>query len=439
MNDSKIIVSLDIGTTSMKVVVANAAPDQLSIIGVGSVHAQGMDRGVIVDIDKAAQAIQAAVHKAASQSNTEIHDVVVGLPANGLQIFSCQGMIALNDHSKEIDDNDVHQVMAASLTQTLPAEQEYIALIPNSFTVDGFKNIKDPRKMLGTRLEFNGILYSLPKSIIHNCLMAVRRAGLNVTNEIIAPSAIGQVALDKGERNFGSILIDLGGGQTTAAVIHDNKLKFATVDPEGGNLVTHDISVVLNTTLDSAAKLQRYYGQANSASASDSEEFPVKVVGQEELQNISAKYLAEIIEARLQQIFERLRKPLTMVKALNLPGGVVLSGGLAEITGIETLAQNILGVKVKTFVPDQMGLRHPAFAEGLGLVSYSQSLTEIDVIAHDVIMQRGPKIQPRKQRPAMTSSPEVNPAQTKARSLEPKTEKTSTGERFKNFWKKFFD
>ncbi|MBA1394304.1 cell division protein FtsA, partial [Lactobacillus sp. XV13L] len=131
MDDSMIIVSLDIGTTAMKVVVANVAKGQINVIGIGSAHSKGMNRGVIVDIDKASEAIREAVKKAASQSNTEVHDIVVGLPANGVQISSCQGTIALGSQTKEIEDDDVQQVMSASLMQTLPAEQEYVALIPN--------------------------------------------------------------------------------------------------------------------------------------------------------------------------------------------------------------------------------------------------------------------------------------------------------------------
>lgn len=435
MDDSMIIVSLDIGTTAMKVVVANVSKGQLNVIGIGSAHAQGMNRGVIVDIDKASAAVKEAVKKAASQSNTEIHDVVVGLPTNGVQIYSCQGTIALSDQTKEIDDKDVQQVMTAALMQTLPAEQEYVALIPNNFSVDGFKNIKDPRGMIGTRLEFSGILYSLPKSIVHNVAKAVERAGLNIVHTVLAPAALSQVALTDGEQNFGTILIDLGGGQSTASVIHDRKLKFSTVDTEGGNLVVHDISVVLNTTLQNAAKLQRYYGTVNIKAASEAEEFPVEVVGQDEPQAVTSKYLSEIITARVQQIFERLQKRLAKIKAFDLPGGVVITGGLAEMDGIDQLARNIFGVKVKTFVPQQMGLRHPAFTESLGLVSYAQSLNDLDLLAYAVIQQHNftdgkdnfQSFQFEESQMPKSSDNNAHPTST------------PMGEKFKNFWKKFFD
>ncbi|UQS83790.1 cell division protein FtsA [Bombilactobacillus thymidiniphilus] len=435
MDDSRIIVSLDIGTTSMKVVVANIVKGRASIVGVGSAHSQGMSRGVIVDIDKASAAISQAVKKAASQSNTEINDVIIGLPANGLQMFKTQSLIALNEQSKEIDDEDVKRVIKASLGKTLAPDLEFVALIPGSFGVDGFKNIKDPRGMIGNRLEFTGVLYALPKSIIHNSLKAVQRAGLNVVYEVLAPVAIGEVALDKGERDFGTTIIDLGGGQTTAAIIHENQLKFAAVDPEGGNLVASDVSTVLNTTLDSANKLQRYYGNAEVSLAVAGEEFPVEIVGQEDPKNVSSKYLAEIIEARLQQIFERLRSKLNSVEAIDLPGGVVLTGGLAAMPGIDQLAKKLLNTKVKIFIPNQMGLRHPAFTEGLGLVLYAQGLNDLDMLAYDIIHQSD--VQPEiKQESAHKMSTKATGSSKK----KIKSEKIiSTSDKIKNFWGKFFD
>lgn len=442
MENSKIVVGLDIGTTAIKAVVSEASNNQLNIIGVGSSHSEGLSRGIIVDIDQTTEAIKVAVKKAAEQSNTDIKDVVIGLPSNGVQIQQCQGMIAIGDQSKEIDDNDVKNVMSAALIQNLPPEQEYISLIPNSFSVDGFKNIKDPRGMIGIRLEFNGILYSIPKSIVHNAERSVERAGLNVIHEVIAPAALSQVALDNGERNFGSVIIDFGGGQCTASVIHDQKLKFTTIDPEGGELITHDISVVLNTTMDSAAQLQRYYGNADSSQVSDSEKFPVKIVGKDQPQIISNKYLSEIIEARVKQIFGRLKKSLQSVKALDLPGGIVLTGGVAELPGVENIARQVFGVKVRTYVPTQMGLRHPAFAESLGLISYAQNLNDLDIIARNVVHGDNQEtVSASDEDSSEDEEVEYTRKPTPKRKQEKTKEKpkSSTTSKLKSFWDKFFD
>ncbi len=172
---------------------------------------------------------------------------------------------------------------------------------------------------------------------------------------MVNPLATGLFALNDSEQDFGTVVIDLGGGQSTAAVIHDHKLKFADVDQEGGDFVTKDISVVLNTSFDDAEKLKRDYGNADSLAASEDETFPVTVVGKTEPAMISEQYLAEIIEARLTQIFSRLEKSLSAAKALSLPGGIVITGGTTALPGVVELAQDIFKQPVKRFCAKRNG------------------------------------------------------------------------------------
>jgi len=335
MDNSEFFVGLDIGTNSIKVVVAESSDDRLSIVGVGSERSQGVSRGVIVDIDKAASAIKRALKKSETQANISIRDVVVGISANMLQIEKCQGMIAVGSQSKEIAENDVRQVMSAAMVQNLPSEREVVSLIPKQFSVDGFNNIRDPRGMIGVRLEMTGIIYTAPKTIVHNTKKAIQKAGLNIIHKVISPMALSQVVLNDGESDFGAVIIDMGAGQTTASVVHDHNLKLSTVDFEGGDYVTHDISVVLNTTVENANQLKLYYGNASSAKSATDDNISVEVVGKSEPTMISEEYLAEIIEARLEQIFTRLQAPLEDAGALSLPGGIVLTGGVAATPNIE--------------------------------------------------------------------------------------------------------
>lgn len=380
MGNSGIYVGLDVGTTSIKVVVAENVKGQFNVIGVGSERSEGLSRGVIVDIDKAVLSIQRAIHQAEEKANVEISEVIVGIPATMLQIEPVQGMVKVGDQAKEISSDDVRDVAAAALVRNLPPEREIINLVPDEFIVDGFDGIKDPRGMLGVRLELHGILFTAPRTIIHNTEKCVEKARLHIKAFAINPLALAQLALTNGEREFGTILIDLGGGQSTASVIHDDKLKFTTVDQEGGEYITRDISVVLNTSFDNAEKIKRDYGVAISSEASESESFPVKVVGQDNPKNISEKYLSEIIEARLTQIFNRLNHSLQMVNAMELPGGIIMSGGVTALPGIVDLAQNIFQKNVKLYVPNEMGLRHPSFSQALSLIKYASNLTDIDKI-----------------------------------------------------------
>lgn len=453
MDNSEFFVGLDIGTNSIKVVVAESSDDRLSIVGVGSERSEGVSRGVIVDIDKAAGAIKRAVKKAETQANISIRDVVVGISANMLQIEKCQGMIAVGSQSEEIGENDVRQVMLAAMVQNLPSEREVVSLIPKQFTVDGFDNIRDPRGMMAVRLEMTGILYTAPKTIVHNTKKAIQKAGLNIIHKVISPMALSQVVLNDGESDFGAVIIDMGAGQTTASVVHDHNLKLSTVDFEGGDYVTHDISVVLNTTVENANQLKLYYGNAESDKAETDDNISVEVVGKNEPTMISEEYLSEIIEARLNQIFTRLQAPLEDAGALSLPGGIVLTGGVAATPNIEELAKNIFGVKVRSYVPTQMGMRYPSYSLGLGLVTYASRLNDIGVIADnvvngatvdnsnnrtqpDVAEQQQQQTQRRVEQP-QRDVPTQEEQPTKEETTQPETGKKSS--KFKDFWSRFFD
>lgn len=374
-------VGLDIGTTSVKVVVAEYIDSQMNIIGVGNAKSEGINRGIIVDIEKTVQAIQRAVRQAEEKAGIQIKGVSVGLPANMLEVENCQGMIAVNGDSKEITDEDVRNVASAALVRSIPPERQIVSILPQDFTVDGFEGIKDPRGMIGVRLEMYGLLFTGPKTIIHNIRKCVENAGLIVNEMVITPLALTESILSDGEKDFGTIVIDMGGGQTTTAVMHDKQLKFTNLDQEGGEFVTKDISIVLNTSFNNAEALKINYGDAYPERTSPDEEFPVDVIGQSEPVKVDERYLSEIISARMEQIFNKAKDALDQIEALELPGGVVLTGGAASLPGVVDLAQEIFGVNVKLYVPNHMGLRNPVFTNVISIVDYSANLSEVYQLA----------------------------------------------------------
>ena len=193
------------------------------------------------------------------------------------------------------------------------------------------------------------------------------------------------MALDEGERTFGTIILDLGGGSTTATVIHENKIKYATIDLEGGIDITNDISVVLNTSKKEAEKIKLQFGYADPSLTSSDNQFPVNVVGENSPKMIDEEYLSEIINARLDQTFSRIGKGLKSHDAFNLPGGVVITGGSSALQGIDDIVKDDFGVKARIFQPDQMGLRNPMYAAGYGVVNYAYSLADIDYLVNSVI------------------------------------------------------
>lgn len=374
-------VGLDIGTTSVKVVVAEYIEGQMNIIGVGNAKSDGLNRGIVVDIDQTVQAIQRAVRQAEEKAGIQIKSVNVGLPANLLEVESCQGMIAVSSESKEITDEDVRNVASAALVRSTPPERQIVAILPQDFTVDGFEGIKDPRGMLGVRMEMFGVVYTGPKTIIHNIRKCVEKAGLGINELVITPLALTETILTDGEKDFGTIVIDMGGGQTTTSVIHDKQLKFTHVNQEGGEFITKDISIVLNTSFNNAEALKINYGDAYPERTSANEEFPVDVIGKSGPVRVDERYLSEIIEARVEQILRKSKEVLDEIDAFELPGGVVLTGGAASMPGIVDLAQEIFEANVKLYVPNHMGLRNPVFANVISIVEYSAQLNDIYHIA----------------------------------------------------------
>ena len=211
---------LDIGTSSIKVLVAEHINDEINVIGVSNAKSAGVKDGIIVDIEAAAAAIKTAIAQAEEKAGISIKVVNVGLPANLLQIEPSQGMIPVTNDAKEITDIDVENVVRSALTKS----------------------------MMGIRLEMRGLLYTGPRTILHNLRKTVERAGVQIENIIISPLAMTKSVLNEGEREFGATVIDMGGGQTTVASVRNQELQYTNIYQEGGDYVTKDISKVLKTS-----------------------------------------------------------------------------------------------------------------------------------------------------------------------------------------------
>lgn len=385
--EKKVFTSLDIGTTSIKVVVSELDNNKLKVIGVGNAESKGLKRGMIVDIDATVQAIQKAVNKASEKTGVMISNLIVGVPSNGVSIEPCHGVITVSDRSSEITIEDVNNVVNQSIANIVPPERDLLSVTLEEFIVDGFDEINDPRSMVGQRLEMYGTAISVPKTILHNIKRCVEKAGFNIAGLVLQPEALAKVALTQDERNFGTVLIDIGGGQTTVSAIHDDQVKFASVVQEGGDFITKDISIVLNTSTQNADQLKKEVGAIQGDSRAVIE---VNVVGQDEPAKIKESYIGEIIEARIAQIFDKIKADLDPINALQLPGGVVLSGGTASIPGVTDLAEDIFDVRTEKYIPDYMGIRTPAFSVAIGLALYQAQTTDIQrEINKSILRQAG--------------------------------------------------
>lgn len=344
---------------------------QLHVIGVGNVKSNGVRKGAIVDIDATVQSIRKAVEQAERMTGYQIHEVVLGVPANQTMLQLVKGVVAVNSENREITDDDLDRVVESAQVMSIPPERELVNIIPRQFIVDNLDEIKDPRGMIGIRLEMDATMITTSKTLLHNVLRCVERAGLSIREIYLQPLASGYFALTEDEKNQGTAFIDLGGGSTTITVFEEGLLTHTGVIPVGGDHITKDISIVLKTPTEQAEQIKHQFGHAFYDDASDDEVFEVPVVGTDSTDQYSQRYISEIIGARLEELLELVIDELARLGVRDLPGGVVLTGGVAKLEGIAQLARQILQTRVRIYTPDYIGVREPSFATAVGLIRYA--------------------------------------------------------------------
>ncbi|GFZ27734.1 cell division protein FtsA [Lactobacillus corticis] len=453
MENSNLLVGLDIGTTSIKAVVA----DNGRVIGAVATPNTGMRHGHIVDIDETAASIKRALTDISEKTGTTIHRVVTGLPVGMLQLEPAAGLTTIDENGREVNNNDVKRVLQAAIKSAIKDGREPISYLPSRFIIDGKTNVDDPRKMIAHSLAVNGILLTAPSGDLHNLNKAIERANYYNNFFVPTPLAIASVALDEGERTFGAIILDFGGGVTSATVIHQGQIKYAKVDLEGGSDITNDISVVLSTSKKEAEQIKIDYGYADPRLASEQAKFAVRSVGATQQQMIDEKYLSEIINARVNQIINRIGGGLVKHDTLKLPGGIIITGGTSLLQGIDSLVSQKLNVKTKLYQPDQLGIRNPAYTAGYGIVKYAYNMSEIDYLVENVIYgsQAVPDLPESKPKKERNAKRQPTPSETIVKedynvSNTPRSDESSEAEQtnkkekkepgsFTSFFKKFFD
>lgn len=371
MNSNDIYVSLDIGTSSVKVIIGEMVNDSLNIIGVGNVKSEGLKKGSIVDIDETVHSIKQAVEQAERMIGMEIRRVIVGVTGNHVSLMPCHGVVAVSSENREITNEDVARVIDAAQVVSIPPEREIIDVIPKQFIVDGLDEINDPRGMIGVRLEMEGTIITGSKTILHNTLRCVERSGLEVLDIVLQPLAAGAFALSKDEKNMGVVLIDMGGGSTTLGWFDNGQLAGSSVIPVGGENITKDLSIGLRTSTEDAEKIKIKHGHAFYDHASEDEVFNVGIIGSDQQQQFNQLEIADIIEARIEEIFEMVQNELRALKVRDLPGGFVLTGGVANMQGVLELAQDMFQSRVRIAVPDYIGVREPQFTTAVGLIKFA--------------------------------------------------------------------
>ena len=369
---SRYAVGLDIGTTEVRAVVAHidAATGAPTVVGVGKAANSGMRKGTVVTLSGPAHAIDEALGEAERMSGHQVDQATISI--NGTHILSttADGMIAVGAADHEITPDDIARLEEVATVGKVPPNREILEVVPHSYRLDGQDNIKDPIGMTGTRLEIDAHVVSVLTPHLTNLQKSTELAKV-VPNHIVVPGvAAARATLTEQQMENGVGLIDIGGTTTNIAIYEEGDLHFTAVLPVGGVNITNDLAIGLKTDPEVAEQLKLKHAVASPRSdASD-----VTLTHEGETLTFSTRDIDDIVDARLEEIFEAIEAALKKAgRAGKLPSGVVLTGGTAELPGLVDYAKRALGVAARTGKPTGVGgvadsIESPRYAVAVGLM-----------------------------------------------------------------------
>ena len=369
---SRYAVGIDVGTTTVRCVVGHidSTTGAPTIVGVGEVSNSGMRKGAIANLNGPAQAIDDALGEAERMSGYQVDAATISI--NGAHILSttADGMIAVGAADHQVEPDDVARLTEVATVGKVPANREILDVVPHSYRLDGQDNIKDPVGMTGTRLEINANVIS---ALVPN--VSALRSVLDmakVTPHVIVPSVVAaaRAVLNEQQLENGVAVIDMGGATTSVAIFEEGDLQYAGVIPVGGNNITNDLAIGLKTDPEIAEQVKLTHGSATKVDGSET----ISVKHDKETSEFSRDDVHEIIEARLEELFEAITKELKKAgRHAKLPSGVVLTGGGAKLKNITAYTKESLGLAVRAGSVKGYGgvaehLDEPQFAAAVGLM-----------------------------------------------------------------------
>jgi cell division protein FtsA len=371
------LVGLDLGTSKVAVVIAEADEyGQLNVDGVGEVPAEGLRKGVVVNIEKTVHAIQTAMVAAERMAGVRGESVIVSLAGPHVTSQNSRGVIAVSRPNREIVDEDIERVVDASRAISVPNDRQVIHVLPRTFTVDGQEGVKDAIGMTGHRLEVETHIVTGSQTAVQNVIKCVHQAGFDVEDVVGQGLASGEGVLSSNEMDLGVCLVDIGAGTTDVVVYNESSALHYAVLPVGGNHVTNDIAIGLRTTLLEAETLKLNYGHTLPDVIPSEERIDIRQVGGDRLQPTPRRFLAEIIGPRMREIFQLAREEVRRSGYDGLlPAGVVVTGGGARLMGTTDAAQAVFDSAVRLGLPIGIGgladrVAGPSHSVAVGLVKW---------------------------------------------------------------------
>jgi len=354
---SPYLVSLDIGSSKVCALIAETGSEgRVDVVGKGIATHKGTRKGAIIDVPATIEAIKRATEEAEIMAGVQIERAVVGVAGPVVRSFNSRQVVAVAARNREISRDDIDRALDAARSCPIPSDYEILAVLQRQFVVDGQDGVADPLGMVGSRLEADVHVVTVPVATTQNLLKCVNGAGVAVTEMVLEPLAASEAVLTPDEKDHGVVLADIGGGTTEIAVWRQGALAHTAVIPIGGDLFTSDLAVLLKTPVPDAERLKKKYGAAVAGLSPAEETVDVPRTGGREVHPVARSYMAEILEARARELFEVLWREATAdIPPQELRAGLVLTGGGAALDGMTDEAEQVLGVPVRIGTPRGLG------------------------------------------------------------------------------------
>lgn len=411
MQNDKIVVGLDIGTTKICALVGRKNEfGKLEILGMGKAISEGVVRGIVSNIDKTVEAIKKAIRQAEEQSGINIGVVNVGIAGQHVKSLQHNGSITRATTDNEITVDDVNRLTNDMYRLVTKPGDEIIHVMPQDYKVDYEEGIVDPVGMSGVRLEGNFHIITAQSNAINNINKCVTRAGLEIENLILEPLASSMSVLSQEEKEAGVALIDIGGGTTDLAIFKDNIIRHAAVLPFGGNIITSDIKQGCMVMQNQAELLKVKFGKAIADEASENEIVSIPGLRDRTPKEISLKNLAYIIEARMEEIIELVYSEIVRSGyANNLAAGIVITGGGSQLQNLVQLVEYLTGLDARIGYPNEHlgkskidAVKSPMYATSVGLVLSGYRSLDDRMARYTEAQSQHPEGRTNEQRPANT-------------------------------------
>ncbi len=381
----EVIVGLDIGTTKVAAIIGEVTPSGLEIIGVGTSPSEGLRQGVVVNIEATTNSIASAIAEAEQMAAVDVQSVYVGIAGGHVRGFRSLGQVSMRN--REVGEADVARVLEQAKAVNIPLDRQILHTLPLEYIIDGQGQIRDPIGMSGVRMEVRAHVITAATTSVQNIIKCCNRAGLDVIEVVLEPLASAMAVLHEDERDLGVAVVDIGGGTTDVAIYAEGTNVYTSVIVMGGQRVTQDIAHGLHTSVAEAEQIKRKHGCALVSLVDGEEQIEVPGVGPRPPREFQRRFLAEVIEPRLEEILLLAQEELAASGMMELAGsGIVLTGGSALMEGMLEITEDIFQMPVRVGVPGQGGSRrgglnlvesgfagviqNPKFATGVGLILY---------------------------------------------------------------------